>query len=80
MFKKISSTRVQHKVGSKDEMRWSPDIVGQWIASVLADHAWRTITRADEMKLNGWDECGEMVEWKGRGKREKPREKPTQTP
>ena len=35
-------------------MRWSPDIVGQWIARVPADHAWRTITRADEMKLMRW--------------------------
>ena len=51
---KISSTRVQHMVGSRDEMRWSPDIVGQWIARVPADHAWRTITRVDEMKRNGW--------------------------
>ena len=62
-FIKISSTRVQHKVGSMDEMRLTPYIVGQWIARVTADHACRTITRADEMKRNVWDECGEMVEW-----------------
>ena len=62
-------------------MRWSPDIVGQWMSRVPADHACRTITRADEMKRNGWDECGEMVKWNlWKGKREKPREKPTQTP
>ena len=60
---KISSTRVQHKVGSRDEMRWSPYIIGPWVARVPADNAWRTITRADEMKRNGWDEDGEMVEW-----------------
>ena len=77
---KISSTRVQHKVGSRDEIRWSPNIIGQWIARVPADHAWRTITRADEMKRNGWDECGEMVDVIcDRVKREKPREKPTQS-
>ena len=60
---KISLTRVQHKVGSRDEMRWSSNILGPWVARVPADYAWRTITRADEMKRNGWDECGEMVEW-----------------
>ena len=60
---KISSTRVQHKVGSRDEMRWSPYIIGPWVAMVPANHAWCTITRVDEMKQNGWDECGEMVEW-----------------
>ena len=79
---KISSTHVQHKVGSRDEMRWSPDIVGEWIARVPADHAWRTITRADE-KWNGVDEMSMEKWWNeicGRGKREKPREKPTQTP
>ena len=43
-------------------MRWSPYFIGPWIARVPADHAWRTITGADEMKRNGWDECGEMVE------------------
>ena len=59
----ISSTRVQHKVGSRDEMRWRPYIIGPWVARVPADHAWRTITRADEMKRTGWDESGEMVEW-----------------
>ena len=51
---KISSTRVQHKVGSRDEMRWSPYIVGPWVARVPADHAWRTITRADETKWMRW--------------------------
>ena len=56
---KISSTRVQHKVGSRDEMRWNPDIIGPWVARVPADHAWRAITRADEMERNGWDEYGE---------------------
>ena len=61
--KQISLTRVQHKVGSRDEMRWSPYIIGPWVARVPADHAWRTITKADEMEQNGWDECGEMVEW-----------------
>ena len=41
-------------------MRWSPYIRGPWIARVPADHAWRTTTRADEMKRNGWDECYPM--------------------
>ena len=44
-------------------MRWSPYSIGPWVTRVPADHAWRTITGADEMKRNGWDECGEMVEW-----------------
>ena len=35
-------------------MRRSPEIRGPWIARVPADHVWRTITRADEMKRNGW--------------------------
>ena len=35
-------------------MRWGPDIVGQWIARVPANHIWSTITGAGEMKRNGW--------------------------
>ena len=57
-------------------------IIGPWVARVLADHAWCTITRADEMKWNEMDEMGVEKWWNeicGRGKREKPREKPTQT-
>ena len=50
----LSSTRVQHKVGSRDEMRWSPYFIGPWVARVPADHAWRTITRADETKWMRW--------------------------
>ena len=34
-------------------------IIGPWVPRVPADHAWCIITRADEMKRNGWDECGE---------------------
>ena len=49
-------------------------IIGPWVARMPADHAWRTITRADEMDEKWWNEnCG-------RGKLEKPSEKPTQTP
>ena len=62
-------------------MRWSPDIVGQWIARVPADHAWRTITRL--MKWNEMDEMSVEKWWNvicGRGKWEKPLEKPTQIP
>ena len=54
----------KHKVGSRDEVLWSPYIIGPWVARVPADHACRTIKMADEMKRNGWDECGEMVEMK----------------
>ena len=81
VLKLISSIRVQDKVGSRDEMRWSPYIVGQWVARVPADHA-----DAPSQGLMKWSEMDEMsVEkwWNeicGRGKREKPREKPTQTP
>ena len=39
-------------------MRWSPNIIGPWVARLPANHAWGTITRADEMERNGWDECG----------------------
>ena len=80
-YLKISSTRVQHKVGSRVELWWSPYIVGQWIARVPSDHTWHTITRADEMKRNGWVECGEMVEWNlWQGKTGETPRKPTQTP
>ena len=64
-------------------MRWSPYIIGPWVARVPADHACRTITRADEMKRKKMDEMSMEKWWNeicGRGKREKPREKPTQTP
>ena len=36
---------------------------------VSANHVCRIITGADDMKLNEWDECGEMVEqnlWYGK--------------
>ena len=59
----MSSTRVRHRTGSRDEMRWSPFIQGLWTARMPAHHVWRTITGADEMKRNEWDECGEMAEW-----------------
>ena len=62
-------------------MRWSPSIIGPWVARVLADHAWCTITRG--MKWNEMDEMSVEKWWNevcGRGKREKPREKSTQTP
>ena len=74
---KISSTRVQHKVGSRAEMRWSPDIVGQWIARVpdAPSQGLMKWNEMDEMSVEKW--CNEICD---RGKREKPREKPTQTP
>ena len=54
-------------------MRWSPYIAGQWIARVPADHAWRTITRADEIKRN--DEMSMEKWWNeicGRGNERNP--------
>ena len=80
-YLKISSTRVQHKVRSRDEMRWSPYIIRPWVARVRP-----TTPDAPSHGLMKWNEMDEMsVEklWNeicGRGKREKPREKPTQTP
>ena len=32
LYIKISSNRVQHKVGSRDEMRWSSNIIILWVA------------------------------------------------
>ena len=64
-----------------DEMRWSPFIECLWIARVPADHTWRSITGAYEMKQ--MNEMGVEKLWNElceRGKREKPLEKPTQTP
>ena len=60
---RISSTRARHRTGSRDEMRWSPNIKSQWTARIPVDHAWGTITEADKTKRNERDECGEMVEW-----------------
>ena len=80
-FNKYIWTRVRHRAGSSDEMRWSPFTEGLWIARISVDHAWRTVTGADEMKWNELNMCGES--WNeicGRGKREKHREKPIQTP
>ena len=73
LIHKISSTRVQHKVGSRDEMRWSPYIVGQWIARVPADHACRTTQ--GRMKWNEMDEMSVEKLWNeicGRGKGRNP--------
>ena len=81
--KKISSTHVWHRVGSKDEMWWSSYNAGLWIARMPANHAWCTITRADEMELSEMNEMSVEKWWNvicGKGKWEKPREKPTQTP
>ena len=57
-------------------------IVGKWIARMAADHAWRTITGVYDIK---WNEMNEMSveKWHeicGKGKQEKPREKPIQPP
>ena len=41
------------------EMRCTSFIEGLWIERMPADHAWRTITGANEMKRNERDECGE---------------------
>ena len=51
---------IRHRAGSRDEMRWSPFIERLWIARVPADHVWRTITGADEMK---WNKMNEMMRW-----------------
>ena len=50
----ISSTRVRHRTGKRDEMWWSPYIKGQWIARVPANQGCRTLTGADEMKWMRW--------------------------
>ena len=51
------------------------------MARVPADHAWWIITRADGMKLNEMNECGEMVEWKSwQDKTGEILKKSTQTP
>ena len=50
----ISSTRVRHRAGSRDEMRWSPPIEGLWITRMPPDHAWRTITGTNETKWMRW--------------------------
>ena len=46
----FSSTRIQRKAGPRDEIQWSPFIDVLWTVRMLAVHAWRTITGADEMK------------------------------
>ena len=51
-----NSCPTQGRVEGWDAMK--PHIIGRRVARVPADHAWRTITSADEMKRNGWDECG----------------------
>ena len=77
LYNILNSCPTQGRV--EDEMRWSPDIVGHWIARVPADHA----PSQGLMKWNEMDEMSMEKWWNevcGRGKREKPREKPTQTP
>ena len=59
----ISSTRVRHSAGSMDEVWWSSFIEGLWIARMPADHAWRTIAGADEMKWNEMNEMSVEKEW-----------------
>ena len=62
--------------GSRDEIRWSPYIEGQWIASMSVDHACLTITGADKMKWNEMDEMSVEKLWNeicGMGKWENPR-------
>ena len=54
--------RVQHTVGSRDDMQWSSYIKGQWVARVPTDHACRTTTVAHEMKRNEMDEMS-VEEW-----------------
>ena len=78
----ISSTRVQHKVGSRDEMRWSPYITYRSVSSKGAGRPRLT------HHYKGWWNGTKWMRWVekwwneicGRGKREIPREKPTQTP
>ena len=77
--KKISSTRVQHKVGSRDEKQWSPYIKGQWITKMLADDTWCTITGMDEMKWMRWVWRNNVMKLV-MGKRGQIMRKPTQTP
>ena len=79
---KISSTLVQHKVGSRDEMRWSP-LDYRPVSSKSAGRPRLTHHHKGLMKWNEMDEMRVEKWWNeicGRGKREKPREKPTQTP
>ena len=50
---------------------------------MLADYAWHIIKGADEMKWNKMNETSVEKRWYeicGRGKWEKPQEKPTETP
>ena len=70
--------RLLHRSGSRDDMRWSFFIEGtsKWIARMPVDNAWRTITRADEMKWMRWV-------WRNGGMKFVVRENgkiPTQTP
>ena len=74
----VSSTRVRYRTGSLDEMRWSPFIEGLWIARIPDDQAWRRIPGANEMNEMSVEKWWNKI--CGRGKREKSREKPTQTP
>ena len=72
-----SSTHVLHRVGLRDEMRWSPYIEDQWIARVPADQVCRNITGVNIDFFCISD--GEIVEWNlWQEKLEKLGEKPTQ--
>ena len=80
---KNSPTRVCYRSGSRNEMRWSPFIEGLWIAKMQADHTLRTITCADEIKLNEMNEMSVVKRWNeiwGRGKRKKKQGIPIQIP
>ena len=61
--KYISSTCVRHRKELKDDMRWSPFTGGLWIAKLQADHAWRNITHANEIKWNEMNERSELKWW-----------------
>ena len=77
----LKSCAAQVWVKGWDVMK-APHMESLWITRVPTDHACRTITRADEMKLNKMNGMKEEKCWDeicGRGNREKPREKPTQT-
>ena len=53
----FATTRVRYWAGSRDDMGWNPYIRGLWLARMPADHTWRTITGANEMK---WNETNDM--------------------
>ena len=71
----------RHRVGSRDEMRWSPYIEGQWIARMPADHVCRTIIEVEEIKRNEWvwRKNGGVKFMAGKNGRN-PEKKPTQSP